>query len=437
MRGLLSRNVALILAATLVAELITGILINRLVLIPQTDRIATVMARAISAFSDTMEAVPPAERERLIEKLGQGAAVTIRPASGTPPEGAGWPSFLEIRYMEALARQLRDQKGFEWRSDRNRRLWVKIYLAGEPYWIAPQIPRDFNPLKALLASLAVAFVASGAGAILIQRRIDAPMRRLAEAAAKVGTEGGPERLPETGPREIAEVSRSFNIMTQRLAEVDAERALMLAGISHDLRTPLAKLRLSLAMMPEADEELTAGAARQVDRIDKMIGQFLDFARSSAEEGAVALDLAELAAEVLAASDARGSIDLPPGRRCLIEARPKSLERAVLNLVNNALRHGAEPVEIAIGLDDGEFWIAVRDHGPGIPPQDREQVLRPFVRGDAARGGSGTGLGLAIVSQIVRVHNARLDLTTLPDGRFEARITGLKPATWIGNSSGTV
>ncbi len=421
-KTLLSRNVALILAAVLTAELITGLLVNRLVIVPQTNRIATIMARTITAVSETMAAVPANERKRLIARLSAGSALSIRPDIGAPPEGAGWPSYIEMRYMDALASQLRGQHGFEWRSDRSRRLWLKVNLAGDFYWLTAEVPNGFNPAEALVASLSVAFAAAGVGSILIQRRIDAPMRRLAEAAARVGTQGGPGWLPEDGPREIAEVSRSFNIMTQRIAEVDAERTLMLAGISHDLRTPLARLRLVLAMLPASDLDLSESAARQVDQIDQMLGQFLDFARGASAEARVTTDLATLAREAIEMADTPCDIAIEPGSPSHALLQPRACQRAVFNLIANAQRHGALPISVAIGGSADAAWIAVRDHGPGIDPELRHRLVRPFVRGNAARGGTGTGLGLTIVEHVTRANQGVLDFATLHDGRFEARMT---------------
>lgn len=423
MKSLLNRNVVLVLGIVLLAELVTGLLVNFLVVLPQADRVAGIMARTITVVSETMAAVPPAERARLIRHLSEGSALRIVPATGDPPEGARWPSYLERRYLEALVTQLRRQKGFEWRSDRSRRLWIRVEMAGEPYWLTAEAARGFNPLQTLLELLLIAFAAAAGGGILLQRRIDAPMRRLAAAADRVGTAENLDPLPEEGAREIAAVSRSFNVMTRRLAQAEADRALMLAGISHDLRTPLARLRLVLAMLPHGDAELEDSAVRQVDAIDRMLGQFLDFARGIDAEPLIVTDLAKLMRETLALIGDPDILHVETSGLCIVPVRPESVRRATLNLVANAQRYGKPPILVRVICTDVEARIMVIDHGPGIVDGDAERLTRPFVRGNTARGaGGGTGLGLAIVDRVARSHGGALSFRRPTSGEFEARLT---------------
>jgi two-component system, OmpR family, osmolarity sensor histidine kinase EnvZ len=197
---------------------------------------------------------------------------------------------------------------------------------------------------------------------------------------------------------------------------------VLAGISHALRTPLSRMRLALEM--SGAEAGAAGAmVADIDEIDAIIGQFLDFARGVSEHKAEQ-DLADLLDEVATHYTRVGKKvelaldDVPPFRFARMAVR-----RAICNLVDNALRYAAEPVEIELKRAPRAALIDVRDRGPGIPPEEAERLKRPFTRLDAARSGpAGAGLGLAIVERVARAHGGSLELLPRPDGGLIARLT---------------
>jgi two-component system osmolarity sensor histidine kinase EnvZ len=207
-------------------------------------------------------------------------------------------------------------------------------------------------------------------------------------------------------------------MTERLTGQEAERAVMLGGVSHDLRTPLTRLRLCLEMMHGSDAELEATALRQVDWIETMLAQFLDFARGFDAEPLVACDIAELIAQVAADhGQAAVQIDVQQGLGAIL--RPNAVARAINNIVTNALRHGAPPVRIEARQYGNRLHIAVSDGGPGIDLAHAQDLARPFARGDAARSGEGAGLGLAIAERVAAAHGGSLGF-----GRSAGRFTVL-------------
>ena len=220
-------------------------------------------------------------------------------------------------------------------------------------------------------------------------------------------------------------------MSSDLARIDQDRALILAGISHDLRTPLTRLRMGIEMAP--DEGLREGMTADVEEMDKTIGQFLDFARSDGGEAQQDVDMAALLAELATQYRRRGfNVAVPPAPTLgmATTVRPQALRRAVTNLVDNALRYaGSEsPVELAFSATNGEISFDVCDRGPGIPADDVERMKRPFARLDAARtNATGAGLGLAIVDRIARSHNGRLELLPRAGGGLLARITLSPPS----------
>jgi two-component system osmolarity sensor histidine kinase EnvZ len=189
---------------------------------------------------------------------------------------------------------------------------------------------------------------------------------------------------------------------------------MLGGVSHDLRTPLTRLRLSLEMI-RGDDELRNVAVRQVDRIEAMLGQFLDFARGFESETIARTDLAPLLRQVVADCGATDSATISLGDNIVIRTRPHALARAVANLLGNALRHGAAPISLTARIEGDRLGIMVRDAGPGLSADQADAMLRPFARGDSARGGDGAGLGLAIADRAVRAIGGRLHFARDSEG----------------------
>jgi two-component system osmolarity sensor histidine kinase EnvZ len=306
------------------------------------------------------------------------------------------------------------------------------------YWLAlprERIERVF-PLSWLGWGIA-ALLLSLLGAWAIVFRITRPLKRLEAAARKVGAGDTPPPLTEEGPIEIATVSHAFNQMSASLAQLDQDRVLILAGISHDLRTPLTRLRMGIEM--SADDDLRDGMNADVEEMDKTIGQFLDFARSEGGEPPVTLKLDELIAELSAQYQRRGFQVVTAEksvRSAVTRGRPQALRRAISNLIDNALRYAgsagtasgtASAIELSIEAmresNDTAWRIDVRDRGPGIPPEEVARMKRPFTRLDNARSNAlGAGLGLAIVERIVRLHDATLDLLPREGGGLIARIT---------------
>jgi two-component system osmolarity sensor histidine kinase EnvZ len=206
--------------------------------------------------------------------------------------------------------------------------------------------------------------------------------------------------------------------------IEEERALLLAGISHDLRTPLTRLRMETELSV-ADAEARAGMEADIAEMDRTIGQFLDFARPQGPAGKakVDTDLAALLAEI-AGRYGDKVMCRPASADCSLPIHPEPLRRAIVNLIENALRHAglAAPIELALTRAGGKLVIAVLDRGPGITPADAERLRQPFTRGEAARtGAGGAGLGLAIVERIAQAHGGRLELLPRDGGGLAARI----------------
>jgi two-component system osmolarity sensor histidine kinase EnvZ len=270
----------------------------------------------------------------------------------------------------------------------------------------------------------IVFTLSLVGATLIISRINRPLRTLAAAATQIGRREPVAPLPERGPSEIRSLARAFNQMAEDLSRRDTDRALLLAGVSHDLRTPLARLRLGLELVGEADAKLKADMVQDIEDMDAAIGQFLDFARDeSAEPPAVGTDLNEIVRQAAARRTPPGHAppQLELARLPGLALRPLALERLVGNLIENAVRHGGGEVTIRTWVDGSQVMLSVLDRGPGIPAGEVQRLMQPFTRLDVARGTPGAGLGLAIVDRIARLHGGSVALVPRPEGGAEARI----------------
>lgn len=304
--------------------------------------------------------------------------------------------------------------------------WVSFRLDPadeDEYWVMLPEERLEGPhaLEWLTWGSAALLVAI-LGAFLIVSRIGAPLRELARAARVIGSGQTPTPLAESGPQEVAIVAHAFNQMAGDLARSAADRALILAGVSHDLRTPLARLRLGVEMSGAPDDEVTAMVA-DIEEMDRIIGQFLDFGRGAPQEPLQPVDLVAVVRDLSEPYRLRG-VDLTLHTPAMLEApaRVLPLRRALSNLIDNALRYAGEdkPIDIVVSARGGEACIEIADRGPGIPAADVERMRHPFTRLESARSNTkGAGLGLAIVERVVRAQHGRLDLLPRDGGGLRA------------------
>ncbi len=260
-------------------------------------------------------------------------------------------------------------------------------------------------------------------------RLNRPLEELARAAAKIGRGGDPPPVSETGPVEIRSVARAFNQMKEDLQRSQRDRATFLAGISHDLRTPLSRLRLEVEMLgAKVEAETQRGIVQDLDDMNAIIDQFIDFTRSEAAESLSAVNLAELAracAERAARAGAAVRCELADVP--ILMLRPLAMQRMVDNLLANAVRHAGGELLVRVASIPGAVTLSVLDRGPGIPAELVEHLKQPFTRRDASRSGSsGAGLGLAIADRVATLHGGRLELLPREGGGLEARITLPRP-----------
>ncbi|MDD3329536.1 MAG: ATP-binding protein [Zoogloea sp.] len=371
----------------------------------------------------------PALRKDLLLDLATLEGIRIYPAEAqdktTPMKDTPVLSLVTQEVRLQLGAETRFAASWEGLSG----FWVSFRIGAddpagtEDFWVMLPIERVMRPHAREwmwwgLAALSLAML----GAYAIVSRLNRPLKAMVMAARTVGRGEVPPQLNESGPAEVADLAHAFNQMAHDLQQLDADRALILAGVSHDLRTPLARLRLGVEMCG-ADPADVDAMVSDIEDMDRIINQFLEFSKKDGGEQIEALDLAALADELAALYARRGfAIEVRHKGPALALARPQALRRALTNLIENAINYAGHAPELEVGGPGGRPAIHVLDRGPGIPADEAERVKRPFTRLESARSNTkGSGLGLAIVDRSVRGQNGEFRLAARPGGGLDACI----------------
>jgi len=427
-RSLFGRLILLLVTVVALAALTTILVFKRdreALLAHQFNDTKVVQMKALRA---SLDAADGPQRRETLARLGREYGVRIipereRPTVGVTPIGATLQG-LEQRLREDLG------EGTEVRvSPRARQLFVRMQAGDDGYWIGfPLPPRPQGqdiPTRAIAWAIAI-IVLLLLAAFAFARYLARPLGELRAAVERVGRGETPAALPESGTSEIAAVNRGFNAMLASLRQIERDRAILLAGVSHDLRTPLARLRLGVELS-QADEATRAGMVFDIEEMDRIIDQFLDFARDDAATATEPIDVnAELAASVDRYARAGSDVRIASKAPAWVRIKPAALSRVASNLIDNALAYGRPPLDVTAARRGDDVLLEVADRGPGIPPADVERLKKPFTRAGEARartdGAAGAGLGLAIVDRIARLHGGRLDLLPRDGEGTIARVT---------------
>lgn len=305
-------------------------------------------------------------------------------------------------------------------------LWVGL-PAGQ--WLGMRIQKtSASTAPEWVSWIAAAVLLSMVGAAIAVGYLNRPLARLARAAQQLSQGQAPVPLPETGPQEIQELNASFNRMVNELQQSEADRNLMLAGISHDLRTPLARMRLEVEMSPMSEQQRRA-IDDDLSQIDQTIGQLLQYAKPASDPPTKPIDLLEVTQDVIdhiRPHLSEDSIQLRARTSAFCLIAREDYSRCLTNLLENARRYGTSvgtlTIEVVIQSRGSRLHVDVRDQGPGIAANEVSRLLRPFSRGDTARtGGAGAGLGLAIVQRLLLHAGGRLRLLPRQTGGLIARM----------------
>ncbi len=389
---------------------------------PRALESAEQLAGLVKLSRIALEHTDPINRVAVITSLSRGDTVQVRVAE----QSDRWLPYNTSSFSERLAAELRQTLGEGTVVARSVNdtpgLWVRYTVGQDAFWLRTSPA----PMAISLASnwwwVLIALLATVVGSALIARLINQPLRELAEAAGRIRDGEYDSRLDEnTMTSEIREVNMGFNRMARELAKLEEDRAVMLAGISHDLRTPLARLRLETEMSV-SDEQARHFMAQDIDQLDAIISKFMDYARPNETQlrPARLADIVER--EVQGFRDPEQiRFRVQVGAALKVKVDDTELGRVLLNLFENARRYGhqpGEPARVEVSASRQGAWVElrVRDHGPGVPADRLTRLTTPFYRGDAARtAASGAGLGLAIVEKSVQRLGGQLSISNSPEG----------------------
>ncbi len=420
---LFGRTAAILLGIFLLAQGAAMYAVWKTVVVPLTENSADSLAAHMVLAAQTWVELPPETREDyeielfLQHNLELGKVDKPLPNQVKPtPFG----TLLERDLKQRTGQDIHLKQGPDpaWE-------WIEVKLADNLLRVG--FLRDRYELDAPWEAGAV-FLAGALltllAALLMARNTSTRLRLLSRSAEEVGQGRSPEHLPETGAEELQTLTRVFNRMADEVQALLENRTVLLSGISHDLRTPITRMKLALAMLDDADPKLVARMEGDLAEMNRLISGMLDFARSLKGEEPVEVELNALLAELVATSSHPGRVRFQSGPPGLVRLSAGALKRILANLLENALRYGeGQPVDLELVYDGSAWRIRVQDRGPGIPEDALETVFQPFHRleNSRSRDTGGSGLGLAIVRQLADAHGWNVKLKAREDGGLRAEV----------------
>jgi two-component system osmolarity sensor histidine kinase EnvZ len=392
---------------------------------PRVGRFATLTAAQIRATHVALRAAATSGQADVFVKSLRSTDTQRIAVQQEPPDTFAPRTFWPVRdFIARVQEDLGAEYQVHWRAPPAPMLWVQMDLPQGRYWLGYKAERLLSDISfGLLAIFVVVTGLALAGAVLIQRRLNRPLTQLVQAATRVGQGDLTARLPVAGPSEIAQVAASFNQMSASLAQLESDRAIMLAGVSHDLRTPLAKMRLAIELLrSKPDAQLLDDMQRHIENVDAIIGQFLAYARIGNDEAVQPVQLEPmLRALALECAQSGAVFETHIGPLPALMLRPVAIRRVFTNLMENAQRYGRAPFALHAAQLGSTVIVSVLDTGEGVAAGSEEEIKKPFVRLDASRASGGSGLGLAIAERVVRLHGGTLTLRNRTTGGLEAQV----------------
>ncbi|MEL5972507.1 two-component system sensor histidine kinase EnvZ [Vibrio cholerae] len=427
-RSSFTQSILLFFSLLIASQIYSYYAVFNYALLPSLQQFNKILAHEISLMlDDTSNPNVSSEmdallKRRVLEQLG----VTIH--SNDSPEAVEYQHAISLDLMsEEMSSELGSPTEVRMAlGEESYILWMKIdSLPGQLLRIplSELQEEDFAPLFRNSIIMALLIVIGGWLFIRLQNR---PLIALEKAAKMVGRGETPPHLPEQGTLEIRSVTRAFNRMSKGIQALEEDRALLMAGISHDIRTPLTRIRLATEMMSPEDSYLAESIISDTEECNQIISQFMDYLKPVNREAFEAVDLNVIASDVASSEggyEVQIETDLQAGLAPAL-GNPIAIKRSLSNLVVNALRYGNGWVKVSSGMtaDKKLVWLSVEDNGPGIDPSQVNKVFEPFTRGDTARGSEGTGLGLAIVKRIVSQHHGAVSVSNRTQGGLRAQIS---------------
>tara|TARA_B100000035_G_scaffold315307_1_gene335121 strand:+ start:3577 stop:4911 length:1335 start_codon:yes stop_codon:yes gene_type:complete len=432
-KNLLNRLILIIASLIIISQLITIKVFDYFEMEPRAESMAQEISTIVKYTKAAIQSAYPSTRLDLLQSLSKMSDVKIVPAY----------YFENINplpddiFLSMVVKKIKQNLGEDTIVTLNHYdipgIWVSFEIGDGLFWAV--IPRNVfdRPFPwHWIGWGIVVFLVSISGAYFLTTRINKPLNLLINATSKL-KKGLPfTKIPEDTATEFKEVSKAFNEMASNLAKSENERRFIMGSVSHDIRTPLTRMKLSLEMLPKKSTFLKESMDQDIDEINQIINQFLDFVRGFDDEPISSLNFGNFLTELkkqhailghnLKISKITRSKDIP--KNLFIDVRPLAFKRLFDNLINNGVKFSkSNKIELVAKLYNEKIVINVLDNGPGIPRAQREKLLEPFERLDQARGSiGGSGLGLAIANRIVMVHNGKLELINRRAGGLNVKLT---------------
>ncbi len=424
-RTLFCRTTLVIASVSVMFQIFATGAIAYFALVPLGQRAADDLALRMVEVARTWATLPDGSKKDYPHEVWRAYKVRLSPEVGPLSESTKWLPFYYF-VEHALTQHTGNQVTLGAGTGALGGQWLWADIPTERGSVRVGFSRErigVYPPGALVLIMIVGAAATLVTSAYLARRLTAPLRRLSSAARRMGAGDCPEPLPTGGPEEFDTCVRSFNRMVDQVQELLASRTTLLAGISHDLRTPLARMRMALGLLSEGhDPALTAQLMQDVDAMNDLIGRCLELGRGF-DEPFAEVDPGVILSELVGAARRAGNVvDYQQPPSCTLRLRPLAFQRVAGNLLDNALRYGGGQVP-SVEFDADALVVRVLDWGAGIPEGEREKVFRPFHRLDPSRSNAtgGSGLGLAIVRQLADANGWRVWLETRPGGGTVASI----------------
>jgi two-component system, OmpR family, osmolarity sensor histidine kinase EnvZ len=416
------QTVLLIGILLLINQVVSYLSVTYYFIRPSYQQINNLLATQVNlVFLEGVDHKDPDLHKRFFEATG----ISIYPETEAQAQGldkAVYYQFLSTQMSEQLKGEAEvritsgDPYVFWINPPQDPSLWIAIPMSGIG-------ERDISPLTIYLLVIGILSVAGG---WIFVRRLNKPLKALQDAALQVGRGQFPKPLKEQGSSEIIAVTSAFNQMSKGIKQLEDDRSLLTAGISHDLRTPLTRIRLATEMLPESQDWIKEGIVHDIEDMNDIIDQFIDYVRQDRQEKQELTDLNLLIEDAVQARNIEQNhiinMDLQPLPQ--LKVRRIAIKRVLDNLLENAFRYGSNNIEVSSSFNKKTKHLSftVRDFGPGVPADQIENLFQPFTQGDKARGSLGSGLGLAIIKRIVNMHSGNIELSNHPKGGLIACVT---------------
>jgi len=425
-RGLFGRSLIIIVAPMLLLQGVVSYVFFERHLETTTRRMARDVAADIALLISQEDSYPSPLRQQLRANAARQLRyeLSFTPGVNISPTTHVYHSTIDRALDEVIAQQIGEDRHFE-SSPLEGKTKIAISVDVHDGILRAVVPRD----RVTVSSPDIFIVWMGGSslillivAVLFLRNQVRPIERLARAADAFGKGRAVPDFKPYGATEVRRAAQAFLTMRERIERHVQQRTEMLAGVSHDLKTPLTRIRLQLAMMPDSAE--SRALHQDVAEMERMLDDYLEFARGEGGERSQIVDLGGLVRDAAqAAGRARpGPLDIGVSDGVLLSVKPNALRRCVTNLIDNALKHGRSAA-VSLELENRFAAIHVDDDGPGIAADQREEAFRPFHRLDVGRNlqAGGVGLGLAIARDIARAHGGDLVLSDSPRGGLRATV----------------